>query len=632
MDSDLYKFQQQNFLNIITYYNKTREKAENYYSYMENYKECTSNYLNQIKQLYNSFSLSLCNKNLDENINEQKDINNNGNYLMNDDDDEEYDEGKNIFDLNINNNIINISNSSSINEINDNKQNLNLDLSSIFKITNIIFKQFKIQIDSLKLFLKDLDLSKETFKKLIEKTKTEIKQLKLDYLDIKQNFFKEILNYEKDNSELLKCYSEIEKTIIQICIIKKNEEALMKNKNNKNKTKARDLESTMNSDIIDIKKKEMNFMKIDSNKKKYFMNFNDKSKVCLEKIRNNTLFIIKNLKQNVEKFLSIYSNYLYLNENDISQKIKSIQKINNELDYENVIKQSLKEINDDVITSSYEKYKPKYYNIELLTNKNYVNEIYKKLIKIGYNFEKVKYEFTKNDEYYLMKKMNNYSLVNKENYDFDKASKKLSILNWFEIMFNFENNNYEENQKMEKISDETLYKYLKEDRDCRMYFLMILGNKRANAVVNLPKGLFNTIIKIFKLISDKIFNEIDLDSAKHLMIMSQTKDKIYIFDQIKNHPLYQKEEFWSQYIKDEISETFKKKELNDKDIGKHLNENEKNKRNNELIFPQLITISESMSNFGLDRQKIANIITPFFDIYNLNENTKNSILNFINSK
>ena len=639
MDSDLYKFQQQNFLNIISYYNKTREKAENYYSYMEKYKECTSNYLNQIKLLYNSFFLSLCNKNLDENINEEKDINNNGNYLMNDDDDdEEYGEGKNIFDLNINNNITDISNSSSINEINDNKQNLGLDLSPIYKITNIIFKQFKIQIDSLKLFLKDLDLSKETFKKLIEKTKTEIKQLKLDYLDIKQNFFKEILNYEKGNSELLKCYSEIEKTIIQICIIKNNEEALMKNKNNKNKTKASDLESTMNSNIIDIKKKEMNFMKIDSNKKKYFMNFNDKSKVCLEKIRNNTLFIIKNLKQNVEKFLSIYSNYFNLNENDISQKIKSIQEINNELDYENIIKQNLREINDDVITSSYEKYKPKYYNIELLTNKNYVNEIYKKLIKIGYNFGKEKYEFTKNDEYYMMKKMNNYSLVNKENYDFDKASKKLSILNWFEIMFNFENKNYEENQKMEKISGETLYKYLEEDRECRMYFLMILGNKRANAVVNLPKGLFNTIIKIFKLISDKIFNEIDLDSAKHLMIMSQTyytqknKDKIYIFDQIKNHPLYQKEEFWSQYIKDEISETFKKKELNDKDIGKHLNENEKNKRNNELIFPQLITISESMSNFGLDRQKIANIITPFFDTYNLNENTKNLILNFINSK
>ena len=640
MDSDLYKFQQQNFLNIIAYYNKTKEKAENYYSYMEKYEEYTSKYLNQIKQLYNSFFLSLYNKNLDENLNEKNDLNINGNYLINDDedDDEEYKEGKSIFDLNINDNKINISNSLSIKEINDNKQNLDLDLSPIYKITNIIVKQFKTQINGLKQFLKDLDLSKETFKKLIEKAKTEINQLKLDYLDVKQNFFKEISKYEKNNNELLKCYSDIEKTIIQICIIKNNEEALMKNKNNKNKTNASDLESKMNSKIIDIKKKEKNFMKIDENKKKYFMNFNDKSKVCLEKIKNNTLLIIKNLKQNIEKFLSIYSSCFNLNENDLSQKIKSIQEINSELDYENIIKLNLKEINDDVINSSYEKYKPKYYNVKLLTNKNYVNEIFKKLIKIGYNFGTEDYEFTKNDEYYMIKKMNNYSLVNKENYDFDKASKKLSILNWFEIMFNFENKNNEQNKNMEKISDETLYKYLEEDRDCRLHFLVVLGNKRSNAVINLPKGLFNTLIKIFKLISDKILNENDIDSAKHLMIMSQTYytqnngDKIYIFDQIKNHPLYQKEEFWSQYIKDVISEIFKKKELNEKDIGKQLNENDKNKRNNELIFPQLITLSESMSNFGLDKQKITNIITPFFDAYKINENTKDSILNFINSK
>ena len=639
MDSDLYKFQQQNFLNIIAYYNKTKEKAENYYSYMEKYEEYTSKYLNQIKQLYNSFFLSLYNKNLDENLNEKNDLNINGNYLINDDedDDEEYKEGKSIFDLNINDNKINISNSLSINEINDNKQNIDLDLSPIYKITNIIIKQFKTQINGLKQFLKDLDLSKETFKKLIEKAKTEINQLKLDYLDVKQNFFKEISKYEKSNNELLKCYSDIEKTIIQICIIKNNEEALMKNKNNKNKTKAIDLENEMNSKIIDIKKKEKNFMKIDSNKKKYFMHFNDKSKVCLEKIKNNTLLIIKNLKQNIEKFLSIYSSCFNLNENDLSQKIKSIQEINSELDYENIIKQNLKEINDDVINSSYEKNKPKYYNVKLLTNKNYVNEIFKKLIKIGYNFGTEDYEFTKNDEYYMIKKMNNYSLVNKENYDFDNASKKLSILNWFEIMFNFENK-YEENKKEEKISDETLYRYLEEDRDCRLHFLVVLGNKRSNAVINLPKGLFNTLIKIFKLISDKILNENDIDSAKHLMIMSQTYytqnngDKIYIFDQIKNHPLYQKEEFWSQYIKDVISEIFKKKELNEKDIGKQLNENDKNKRNNELIFPQLITLSESMSNFGLDKQKITNIITPFFDAYKINENTKDSILNFINSK
>ena len=635
MDSDLYKFQQQNFLNILEYYNKTKEKAENYYSYMDKYKEITSNYLNQIKQLYSSFLPCLYNKKLDENIDEKNEINNNGNYLIIDDDEEdnEYEEGKSIFDLDTNNNKLN-----SINIINDNKQILDFDLSPIYKITNIIFKQFKIQINDLKIFIKEIDSSKETFKKFIDKIITEIKKLKLDYLDIKQNFLKDISNYEKANNELLECYSGVEKTIIQICIIKNNEDALMKNKNNKNRTSASDLESKMNSKIIDIKKKEMDFMKIDSNKKQYFMQFNDKSKVCLEKIRNNTLLIIKNLKQNVEKFLSIYSNCFISNENDLPQKIKSVQEISNELDYENITKQNLKEINDDVITSSYEKYKSKYYNIKILDNKNYVNEIYQKLIKIGYDFEKGKYELTKNDEHYMMKKMYNYSLVNKENYDFDKESKKLSIYHWFEIMFNFNNKNNEKNQKMKKISDETLYKYIDEDRDCRKHFLVILGNKRAKSIVNLPKNLFDTIIKIFKLISDKILNEYDFESVRNIIILSQTyyikknDDKIYIFDQIKNHPLYQKEEFWNNFIKGEISEALKKKELNDKIIGKQLSEDEKIKKNNELVFVQLTTINEIMNNFGIDKEKITNLITPFFDIYKINENNKNTILNIINSK
>ena len=166
MDSDLYKFQQQNFLNILEYYNKTKEKAENYYSYMDKYKEITSNYLNQIKQLYSSFLPCLYNKKLDENIDEKNEINNNENYLIIDDDDQdnEYEEGKSIFDLDTNNYKL-----SSINAINDNKQIVDFDLSPIYKIANIIFKQFKIQINGLKTFIKEIDSSKEIFKKFIDK-------------------------------------------------------------------------------------------------------------------------------------------------------------------------------------------------------------------------------------------------------------------------------------------------------------------------------------------------------------------------------------------------------------------------------------------------------------------------------
>ena len=643
MDSDLYKFQQQNFLNIITYYNKTKEKAENYYSYMQKYKEHTSDYLTQIKKLFNCFSPSLYNKKCDENINEGNKIIIDDKQKINEEEDDDEYIGKSIFDLDLNENKLDIAYirrySTPICKISSNKQNIDLDLSPIYKVTNIIFQLFKNQINGLKLLLKDIDSSMETFKNLIEKTKAEVNKLKLDYLDIKQDFFKNIVNYEKINNELLNSYSNIENTIIQICIIKNNEEALMNNKNNKNRTQATDLESLMNSSIIDVKKKEINFMKMDSNKKRYCTHFKEKSKECLEKVKNNTILIIKNLKINIEKFLSYYSNCYNLNNNDISQKIKFVQEINNELVYENIIKQNLKEINDDVISRTYEKYKPKFYNIKILTNKNLANEIYQKLIKIGYNFLNSQYELSQNEEYYIMKKMNNFTLVNKDNYDFDKASKKLSIFYWFEAMFNFKNEqNNNESQEREKISDEKLFKYIEDDKDCRIYFLVILGNKRADAILNLPKDLFDTITKIFKLISDKILSENDIDSAKYLIILSQTfyikenEEKIYITNRIKNHPLYQKEEFWNEYIQTEISEAFKKKDLNDKNIGKKYDEDDLVKRNNELVFAQLITMSECMSNFDLGKEKIVNIITPMFDTYKINEENRSVILSYLNNK
>lgn len=643
MDSDLYKFQQQNFLNIITYYNKTKEKAENYYSYMQKYKEHTSDYLTQIKKLFNCFSPSLYNKKCDENINEGNKIIIDDKQKINEEEDDDEYIGKSIFDLDLNENKLDIAYirrySTPICKISSNKQNIDLDLSPIYKVTNIIFQLFKNQINGLKLLLKDIDSSMETFKNLIEKTKAEVNKLKLDYLDIKQDFFKNIVNYEKINNELLNSYSNIENTIIQICIIKNNEEALMNNKNNKNRTQATDLESLMNSSIIDVKKKEINFMKMDSNKKRYCTHFKEKSKECLEKVKNNTILIIKNLKINIEKFLSYYSNCYNLNNNDISQKIKFVQEINNELVYEDIIKQNLKEINDDVISRTYEKYKPKFYNIKILTNKSLANEIYQKLIKIGYNFLNSQYELSQNEEYYIMKKMNNFTLVNKDNYDFDKASKKLSIFYWFEAMFNFKNEqNNNESQEREKISDEKLFKYIEDDKDCRIYFLVILGNKRADAILNLPKDLFDTITKIFKLISDKILSENDIDSAKYLIILSQTfyikenEEKIYITNRIKNHPLYQKEEFWNEYIQTEISEAFKKKDLNDKNIGKKYDEDDLAKRNNELVFAQLITMSECMSNFDLGKEKIVNIIKPMFDTYKINEENRSVILSYLNNK
>ena len=649
MDTDLYKFQQQNFLTVLTYFNKTKEKAENYYLYIQKYKEYTSQYLTQIKQLYSFFSPSLYNKNLNENINinEENKININNNGIDNDSDDDIDDEeenGKNIFDLDIENNKLNISNISLLNNSfssfkNDKKHSCEIDLSPIYKMTNIIFKQFKNQINGLKLFLKGIDLSIENFKKLIEQTKADINKLKLNYLDIKQNFFENISSYKKNNEELLNDYSKIESKIIQICIIKDNEDALMNNKNNKNKTTVNDLENTINLNILDLKTKEGKFNKIDKYKKIYCEDFRSKSEECLIGMKNNTILIIENMRISIGKFLSYYTNCYHLNYKDLSSIIKIVQEMKNEEEYQNILKQILKEINDNIINLSNEQIKLKKYNVRILENKDNIKITLDKLVKIGYNFKNDNIELSENDLFYIMKKMYNFDLVNKDNYNIDKESKKLMILNWFVIMFNLKNSKNIIKEKSNKIiSDEKLYNIIESDKDYRIYFLKLLGNKRADAILELPKSLFNTTIKIFMMISDKILNEKEIDTAKYLLILSQTyykvenDKKIYIHDQISEHPLYQKEDFWTEYIKSEISFALKKKEMNEQKIGRKLNEDEIIKRNNDIVFAQLITLGGCMHHFCLSEEKIINILTPFFEEYKLIKENIDSILSFIKSK
>ena len=172
MESDLYKIKQQNFLTVLTYYNKTKEKAENYYLFIKKYKKYTQEYLSKIKNIFLDYSSSLYEEVYDFSDDNKIDYDSEDNG----EDSEDININKSIFDLNLNwnenNNKINITNISNNSSIMKNdilkSNNINVELSPIFKLTNIIFKQIKNQISGLKLFLKGIDTSLEVFKKNIE--------------------------------------------------------------------------------------------------------------------------------------------------------------------------------------------------------------------------------------------------------------------------------------------------------------------------------------------------------------------------------------------------------------------------------------------------------------------------------
>ena len=669
MDTDLYKFQQQNFLTLLSYYNKTKEKAEKYYFYIQKYKEYTSQYLTQIKNLYNDYSPSISDKSLyDKNYEASKDdedledINKNIfdiediKYNKNIFDMEEIKDNKNIFDMEdikYNKNIFDIEdikynknifdmedmpddnnqNNPSFININRGEQSNNFDLSPLYKLTNIIFMQFLNQINGLNLFLKEIDIMTENFKKSIEKIKTQINKLKLEYLDIKQSFFREISDFEKNNNELLENYSKIENKLTQFCILRSNEYSLL---NNKNKKSTKELEELLNKQILDVVEKETNFIKENDGKKNYYMDFGHKSEECLKNMRNNVISIIENIKLSISKFLTYYINYYHINYEDISENLKKLEEMKNEVEYEEVIKQKLRDINDDRIGLTYEKNMTKKYDLNILNNESIIKNNIDKLIKNGYNFNNKNLKLSENDKYYIIKQMCNFSLVNKEKFDIDKINGKLMILKWFEtLIINKDKDKENENTKLiDIITEDDLYQLI-EIKDIRLYFLALLSKRRTDSKLELNENLFNIFIKIFNLISDKIQDENDLESANYSIILSQTfykvenEEKIYIINKICNHPIYQKDDFWREYLKYQISGALKEYELNEKNSNVKIVEKGIEKRNNDLFFSHLITASGCMRNYELKEEKIIDILTPLFDTYKISPQNKNSILNFI---
>ena len=634
MDSDLYLLQQKNFLTTVAYNNKTREIAENYLSYIQKYKEYTKQYYNKIKEIFSYYSTSLYDPFDEENNDHIED-----NEDENENEDDDLNEDKNIFDLEPdknNNNIFNNFNESLFIKNDIKANNIEVDLPPIYKMTNIFFKQFKNQINGLKLFLKGIDISIKDFKNALEKIKKENETYKKNFLEIKQDFLQNISCYQKTNKELLTNYSKIENQIAQFSFLKSNGDIYNNNKNVLN-INIDNIENDINIKMIELKKKEKDFLNKDVERKNYFINYKNKSDEYVKGLKKNTLLIIENLKLSFEKFLSYYANCYHINYSQLSPDIKKIQEMKNENEYEDIIKENLIEINDNIVLTSNEKYKPILYDIQILKNKAINQKLYEKLIKNGYDIKLENFELNEDDIFFIVKKMYNFSLINKEGYNIEKENKKLYIIKIVNKMFeSIDKRNKIVNDP--KISEEKLTKlnqYVETDKDCRIKFLEKLGNKRAEAVLELHNNLFNIIVKLFLIISDAILKENDMDSAKHLLILAQTffknenDEKVYLYHKIFNHQIFQKQDFWNEYINIILLSEIKKRELNEKQLGRKLDEQSINKRNNDILFAQSLTMAECMKNFALNKDQIINIIRPILDNYKVTHENRDSILEFI---
>ena len=595
MEIDIYSYQCKNVLTYLSYFNKISKRAENYYFYIHKYKEFTTEYLIKINSLLNSFTPSFDKANSLKN-----------NNLANNE--EIYNKGEDKL-----------------------KIELNIDLSPLEKITSGIYKDLQEQIKSINFFLKNIEFSLDNFKFIINKTKLDIEKQKMKYINLKNNFLGIINFYNKENEDLLKEFSYLEERIIKHYIFTKK---ITKYKNQYSKI---DTEDNINKKIVEIKDKENTFLQKDKNRLKNLIDFNKEIEDYKSKIKNSIFLLIKIFNLSISTFSKYFRNLLSLNEekkpvNKINEK-KEIK--NDEFnEYELIINKYLKKITNDTIQASLIQTKPKKYSTKIL--KNMPQEIYYILEKGGYNITLSDIQINSDDVINIMKNFKDFNLIIRDENDTEKEKNKIIIEEIIDKVFINKNTN-----KEKPLEDEAnkLFKYLESNKDYRIHFFATLGNKRDSKNNTLTIQLFSVITKIFSFLADIILKEKDYESECNLLILAQTfykleKDnkKIFICDSIKDKALFKNEEIWIEYIKYQVSSDYQKKYLIIKSNKNNEQPDQKviDKRNIEIIFSQILSTNQSMKNFGVDKNKILNIVKFLLGYYkSLDPETREQIMTFI---
>ena len=575
METDLYTIQNKNIITYLSYFNAISEKAENYYLFIQSYKKYTSEYFDKILNLFKACP--------------------------------------SIFNIN-NNNKSNNSNKP--------------DTSPLDKLTKDLYKDFKEQLNVFNFFLKNIDLSLDNFRGIMNQTKLDVENQKMVYTNFRNKFTESLSLYKKDNEDLINGLSNVEKKIIKFYFLtkkvkfdvnsnnKNSKNSKNRNKNHKNINKDK-IEEEINKEIKRLKNKEDSFLQKDSIKLKTFVDYNNNIEEYKANFKNSIFLLIKIFKVSIDSFSKYFKHlFNYSDKNTENKEEKKANKKEIFIEYESIINKNLIKINHDTIKSSMVQTKPKKYSIKILENKknNIIKEICDVLQKEGYEIDS-NLALDQKDISYVTNKFNNFNLLNKDDYISKKDEEKKIILDLIEKMFSKEG----DNQKSLEEESQKLYKHLEVDKKYCKYFLSVLKNKKNNSNVVLSSELFDIFIKMFSLISDMIVKEKDYDSQKNLLILSQAfykseKDKkIFVFNNIKSHDLFQKEENWINYIKHEIETKINEKNKNQNESNK----DDINKTKNEIILSQITNMVQTMKNFELDNQKLVNIINSLIDFYTI---------------
>ena len=294
------------------------------------------------------------------------------------------------------------------------------------------------------------------------------------------------------------------------------------------------------------------------------------------------------------KYLEIYENYINEKNSQTQENNISTAATHKNL---NVRRRSLKlnELFSDKVSRNTVNYK------DNKLSKQQIEEKYKFMItKLSRNeilniFEKIKKTNIIISEHDLL-------IIEKETI-FNKIKEILTL-----IFINTEK--YTENDK------NIIIRYFEKDKIYIFHFIKILNDHRTKGEYVISEETLKYLGELFKFLNNLVISKNDMELFKFILILSmtyyyKTKDgmQIYLFSYIKDHPDYQKDKFWDEYLQELIEHDLKgshNQDICNKEIQK-FNKAQKEKLNN-CYFSNFLATVKAMADFEIDQKSVRNFV------------------------
>ena len=169
---------------------------------------------------------------------------------------------------------------------------------------------------------------------------------------------------------------------------------------------------------------------------------------------------------------------------------------------------------------------------------------------------------------------------------------------------------YTENDKNIIIS------YFEKDKIYIFHFIKILNDHRTKGDYVISEETLKYLGELFKYLNNLVISKNDMELFKFILILSmtyyyKTKDglQIYLFSYIKDHPDYQKDKFWDEYLQELIEHDLKlshNQDICNKEIQK-FSKAQKEKLNN-CYFSNFLATVKAMADFEIDQKNVRNFV------------------------